>query len=243
MISLRKAFILIVVIVLLISGCAGPSVREPVTAGEYRIDGKTYKVMGTSTGFEQRGLASWYGGKFHGRQTASGEVYDKNKLTAAHRTLPLGTYVRVRRVDGRGEVVLRVNDRGPFVEGRILDVSRAGAEKLHMLEEGVAMVTVKALGSRDRRSSPEEMILKSRPDYHQGSFAVQIGAFAVRENARDLAVRMRERYGAAHMSLFNRGDRTFYRVRVGRFKLQEQAENFRLKLINDGWAESFVVSR
>ncbi len=225
------------------AACAGPAVRGPVAADEYRIDGKTYKVMGTSHGFEQRGMASWYGGKFHGRQTASGEVYDMNKLTAAHRTLPLGTYVRVRRVDGRGEAVLRVNDRGPFVKGRIIDVSRAGAKKLRILEEGVAMVTVKALGSKDRRSTQEEMVLKSRPDYSRGSFAVQIGAFTERDNARKLAVEMRERYGAAYLALFERGDRTFYRVRVGRFQLQEQAENLRLKLINDGWPESFVVSR
>ena len=74
-------------------------------------------------------MASWYGPKFHGRLTASGEVYDMEALTAAHRTLPLGTYVRVRRVDGGGQVVVRINDRGPFVRGRIIDLSRAGARR------------------------------------------------------------------------------------------------------------------
>ncbi len=239
----NTAAVLITGILLILTGCAGPSVREPVTADEYRVNGRKYKVLGTSTGFEQRGLASWYGGKFHGRLTASGEVYDMNKLTAAHRTLPLGTYVRVTRTDGRGEVVLKVNDRGPFIKGRIIDVSRAGAEKLQMLEKGVAEVRVKALGERDRRSKPDEMVLRSRPDYRRGSFSVQIGAFTVKENAKKSAVRMRDKYGAAHVAFYDRGDMVFYRVRVGRFKIQEQAENFRLKLINDGWDNSFVVTR
>lgn len=230
-------------ILILTTACAGPSVREPVAADEYRVNGKKYKVLGSSRGFEQTGLASWYGGKFHGRLTASGEVYDMNKLTAAHRTLPLGTYVRVTRTDGRGEVVLKVNDRGPFIKGRIIDLSRAGAAKLHMLDEGVAEVRVTALGERDRRSKPDEMVLRSRPDYRRGSFAVQIGAFTVKENAKRLAVKMKDKYGAAHIALYDRGDMVFYRVRVGRFKIEEQAENFLLKLINDGWDNSFVVTR
>ena len=239
----NPAVVLMAGILLIATACAGPSVREPVAANEYRVNGKKYKVRGSSRGFEQTGLASWYGGKFHGRLTASGEVYDMNKLTAAHRTLPLGTYVRVTRTDGRGEVVLKVNDRGPFIKGRIIDLSRAGAAKLHMLDEGVAEVRVKALGERDRRSKPDEMILRSRPDYRSGSFAVQIGAFTVKENARKLAAKMRDKYGAAHIALYDRGDMVFYRVRVGRFKFEEQAENFLLELINDGWDNSFVVTK
>ena len=111
----------------------------------YVIDGVTYRVMETSDGYREEGIASWYGGYFHGRQTSSGDVYDMYSMTAAHKRLPLPTYVRVTHLANGRSVILRVNDRGPFVEGRIIDLSFTAATKLGMADQGTARVQVVAL--------------------------------------------------------------------------------------------------
>ncbi len=111
----------------------------------YVIDGVTYRVLDTSDGYREEGIASWYGGYFHGRRTSSGDVYDMYGMTAAHKSLPLPTYVRVTHLANGRSVVLRVNDRGPFVEDRIIDVSFAAATKLGMATAGTARVEVVAL--------------------------------------------------------------------------------------------------
>lgn len=111
----------------------------------YEIDGTTYRVLETSDGYREQGIASWYGDYFHGRQTSSGDTYDMYKMTAAHKSLPLPTYVRVTNLSNGLSVVLRVNDRGPFVEGRIIDLSYVAAQKLGMAELGTVRVEVEAL--------------------------------------------------------------------------------------------------
>jgi len=111
----------------------------------YIIDGVTYRVMDTSRGYREVGLASWYGGYFHGRRTSSGDTYDMYLMTAAHKSLPLPTYVRVTNLENGRAVVLRVNDRGPFVGDRIIDLSFTAATKLGMADSGTARVEVVAL--------------------------------------------------------------------------------------------------
>ena len=120
----------------------------------YVIDGVTYRVMETSAGYREEGLASWYGGYFHGRQTSSGDVYDMYLMTAAHKSLPLPTYVRVTNLGNGRSVVLRVNDRGPFVEDRIIDLSYTAAAKLGMVDSGTARVEVVALDPPARERTP-----------------------------------------------------------------------------------------
>jgi rare lipoprotein A len=120
----------------------------------YVVFGKTYYVMSDPDGYAESGLASWYGSKFHGRPTSSGERYDMYKLTAAHRSLPIPTYVRVTNLDNRRSAILRVNDRGPFHSDRILDVSYAAAVKLGFANRGTARVRVEAL-----TGSPEPEVL------------------------------------------------------------------------------------
>jgi len=222
-----------------------PPPQSPSVGQTYRVMGQTYRVMGSSKGFVQEGSASWYGPKFHGKRTASGEVYDMEKFTAAHRTLPLGTYVKVKRTDGKGEtVVVKINDRGPFVDNRAIDVSRAAARQLEMLDEGVAPVLITALGEEVLRGKPDEITLRPRYDYGKGAFSVQVGAFTVRENAQRLARRMKEDHGASDLSLYDRGDAKFFRVRVGRFTTSEEAERFLDRLIASGEFDSgFVVAR
>ena len=118
----------------------------------YVIDGVTYRVMDTSAGYREEGMASWYGGYFHGRRTSSGDIYDMYLMTAAHKSLPLPTYVRVTNLANGRSVILRVNDRGPFVDDRIIDLSFAAATKLGMAEVGTTRVEVVALDppARDR---------------------------------------------------------------------------------------------
>ncbi len=112
---------------------------------EYEVSGRTYHVMTTSEGYEAEGLASWYGSKFQGRRTSSGEPYDMYGMTAAHRTLPLPTYVEVTNLDNDRSVIVRVNDRGPFHDGRIIDLSYVAARKLGIVGVGTARVRVRAL--------------------------------------------------------------------------------------------------
>ena len=114
---------------------------------EYEQSGRRYRVLETSRGYDERGIASWYGPQFHGRPTSSGETYDMNRLSAAHRTLPLPSWVRVTNLANGRSLVLRVNDRGPFSDPdrRIIDVSRAAAEQLGMVGSGTASVRVQAV--------------------------------------------------------------------------------------------------
>lgn len=127
---------------------------------EYEVFGQRYRTLRTSTGFEEEGLASWYGTKFHGRRTSSGEPYDMYAMTAAHKTLPLPTYVEVVNLENDHRVIVRVNDRGPFVDDRIIDLSYAAAHRLEMTDAGVAPVRIRVVGPDDV-DSPR--VAESRP--------------------------------------------------------------------------------
>jgi rare lipoprotein A len=123
----------------------------------YVVNGKRYYILASANGFKEKGTASWYGEPFHGRKTASGEVYDMNKVSAAHKTLPLHTWVEVRNLENNQVVTLRINDRGPFVNGRIIDLSKAAAERMGVLGPGTAKVAIKAItGDKARRLTEEE---------------------------------------------------------------------------------------
>ncbi|MGB1702571.1 MAG: septal ring lytic transglycosylase RlpA family protein, partial [Cycloclasticus sp.] len=114
----------------------------------YEVFGKTYHVLPSSEGFVQRGIASWYGTKFHGNKTSNGETYDMYAMTAAHKTLPLPSYVEVRNLDTNKKIIVRVNDRGPFHDGRIIDLSYAAAAKLGTLKNGTSSVEIKVINPR-----------------------------------------------------------------------------------------------
>ena len=137
----------------------------------------------------ETGYASWYGGKFQGRQTASGEIFDTNQLTAAHKTLPFGTIVKVTNLDTGKSVRVRINDRGPFVEGRIIDLSRKAATEIGMMATGIAPVEVEIL------KSAEQAAAEGGPDSRPGvsHYSIQIASFAARENADRLHSRLEER--------------------------------------------------
>lgn len=155
----------------------------------------------------QTGRASWYGGKFHGRRTASGEVYDKWELTAAHRTLPLGTRLIVERVDTGDRVTVRVNDRGPFVNNRIIDLSRAAAGELNMIGQGTARVRLYRIGP-------------GSPSTEKGHLTVQVGSFANPDNARRFRTKLSSEFDDVYIT---DSHDPYHRVRVGSFASREEA--------------------
>ena len=147
--SVRSAVLLVLCIGLL-SGCLGRQADTGIAPARgtksYTVAGKTYHPLKSAEGYREKGLASWYGPGFHGKRTASGERFDQNGLTAAHAILPLGTRVRVTNTANGKSVVVRVNDRGPFADGRIIDLSKRAARDLGLLDKGVGEVIVESLG-------------------------------------------------------------------------------------------------
>ncbi len=123
-----------------------PSIDRSAKTNPYKVFGQTYYPISDATGYRERGVASWYGGKFHGRSTANGERYDMYAMTAAHKTLPLPTWVQVTNLRNGASVVVRVNDRGPFAKNRLIDLSYAAAQKLDMVSDGTTLVEVSAIG-------------------------------------------------------------------------------------------------
>jgi rare lipoprotein A len=124
------------------TGCASGPKRS---GKSYVIKGKRYHILASAEGYKEKGQASWYGHPFHGRKTASGEVYNMHEITAAHKTLPLHTWVEVKNLKNNKILILRINDRGPFVEGRIIDLSQAAAKQLGVYMPGTAPVVVTAI--------------------------------------------------------------------------------------------------
>jgi len=175
----------------------------------------------------ERGIASWYGHPYHGRPTASGEIYNMYDMTAAHRTLPFGTRVKVHDLENGYDVEVRINDRGPFVEGRIIDLSYAAAQAMHM--PGIAQVSLDILGFGEG-------------SVVQGIFAVQVGAFRDPNNAEQLKRIIESQFGPVIIQNFDRGDGVFYRVRVGRESTEEGARLLAESLRKANLArETFVV--
>jgi len=236
--------------VLLLSSCGGGHTTRVIETPEtrelkgwekpYEVDGQRYDPLRDHQGFRQRGIASWYGGKFHGRKTSNGEIYNMHAMTAAHKTLPLGVYVRVTHLQNGRSVTVRVNDRGPFVAGRIIDLSYAAAQKLAIVDAGTAPVQVQALGYRQ---SDRGQVTYAQPrSYDIGSFSVQVGAFSVRENAYRLAAQLRQGYGKADVQAAVVNGRQLYRVRVGDYHSLERAEQTAFAFSRGQFPGSFVVA-
>jgi rare lipoprotein A len=196
--------------------------------------------MNNADGFQERGIASWYGKDFHGRKTSSGEVYNMYAMTAAHKTLPLGTYVRVRNLDNGREIDVRINDRGPFVAGRIIDLSYTGAKKLGVVGPGTAPVKITALGMASGVTNGRQTYVQM--DYEQGRFTVQVGAFLEQANALRLKNKLAESYDNAHIVTYFDGRKTFYRVRVGRLTTLGEAEAYEQMLKGSGYPAATIVA-
>jgi rare lipoprotein A len=176
----------------------------------------------------ERGVASWYGPGFHGRKTANGETYDMHQLTAAHRTLPLGSVVQVRSLTSGRTVTVRVNDRGPFAKNRILDLSQAGAQALSMIGNGTDQVEIKVVAYQGRPGA-------------MGYLRVQVASFAEQVNAQALAGRLRGQYSDVRVEIVELASGRRYRVHVGRFTSEQQAEAIASRLEAQFQVEPLVV--
>lgn len=164
--------------------CKAVSAPGPKKIGKpYKINGVTYYPMESADGYSEVGVASWYGPGFHGKLTANGETYNQKAMTAAHKTLPLPTLVKVENLENGKSVVVRVNDRGPYSKGRIIDLTEVAARRLDMLDKGTARVRVSVLSE-----DPDCYVTSGHEvNIDEGNFAVQIGAFTMEDNAKRLA--------------------------------------------------------
>jgi peptidoglycan lytic transglycosylase len=199
------------------SGAADTRVTTPpATASE-----TTTAPLSTETG-----IASWYGYPYHGRHAANGEIYDMEQMTAAHRTLPFDTMVRVVNLNNEQTVEVRITDRGPFIDGRIIDLSHAAARAIGMIGPGTA---------------PVRMEVITWPAPKSGSYAVQVGAFRDKASAERIRARMASQYGAAKV-VFREGKPAMWRVLVGSEKTEQGADALRLRIHREsGERIAFVV--
>jgi rare lipoprotein A len=200
-----------------LSGCGGKKRVLPLTAAR--------------PGSTETGVASWYGHPYHGRRAANGEIYDMEKMTAAHRTLPFGTWVRVTNLENNQTVDVRIIDRGPFAKGRILDLSHAAAASIAMIGPGIAKVKITVI------------VKPAVVETAVALFAVQVGSFADHNNAERVRSTMERRYGSAKV-VKRDAQPPRWRVLVGREATPEDAEALAVRIRGDGEAQAdsaFVV--
>ena len=209
----------------------------------YVVFGKRYHTLKSSKGFVERGVASWYGEKFHGRRTSSGETYNMYAMTAAHKTLPLPTYVRVINLDNKRSIVVRVNDRGPFHANRIIDLSYTGVTKLGMLSKGTALVEVRAIDP-----SQSEIVLAPAAEVSaeiakaEVRLFLQIGAFSYRDNAEKLKRRVGQLADElVRIEEIIRNGKTIFRVRLGPLLDVAHADRLAFLLADAGFEHPHIV--
>lgn len=176
--------------------------------------------------YAEEGIASWYGPTFDGKRASDGEIYDMRLMVAAHRTLPFGSIVRVTNLDNGLQTQVRIIDRGPFVNGRIIDLSLAAARSLKLVGPGTAHVRIELL------SSPAPLT---------GDFTVQVGAFSLRDNAERLRMQLSGRYMPVFIEETNAPNGHFFRVRVGKVPSQDAAQRLAATLATQGGLQPFVV--
>jgi rare lipoprotein A len=206
---------------------AGGATSNPATppAAAAR-PGKHSKTPPAPAGYSEEGNASWYGLPFNGRRASNGEIYDMNKLTAAHRTLPFETVVRVTNLNNGKTTTVRITDRGPFVDNRIIDLSQAAAREIESIGPGVVPVRLEVLGN---------------VDVSAGFFTVQVGAFRERTNAERLRERLTASYSPIFIQQIEAGQNSFYRVRVGKISGEEAAQQYADQLRSKEGFTPFVV--
>lgn len=199
---------------------------EPKSRGgnksPYTVLGKQYHIMNSAAGYREVGTASWYGKKFHGHKTSNGEVYDMYKMSAAHKSLPIPTYLKVTNLDNNRQVIVRVNDRGPFHGNRLIDLSYAAASKLDMLKKGTARVRLEAIDPHawHKASGTTAVVVQnSLPDTASGRY-LQVGAYSSRNTAEFVQSQLSPLLAGLSVQVrpTTNSSRTLYRVQVGPLK-------------------------
>lgn len=270
----RAAFAAVLGTAVLFSGCAvvserdGPPAVEPAPQPDatvtheprsrfgnpdsYEVFGKRYYTLKSSAGFREQGVASWYGKKFHGRRTSSGETYDMYQMTAAHKSLPLPTYVKVTNLENGRSATLKVNDRGPFHGNRVIDLSYAAALKLGVAEQGTALVEVEALSARSITKRPPQTMATAppapasrevNPAVTAQSLFLQVGAFSERPNAERLSAEIGKLVPVSvHVRESNAAGQPIYRVQVGPIVTVDSADQLVATLTGLGIEQPHFVT-
>ena len=198
----------------------------------YEVFGKKYRVMNSSKGYKEKGVASWYGTKFHGRRTSSGEPYDMHLATAAHKTLPLPTYAEVTNLDNGKKIIVKINDRGPFKDDRLIDMSYAAAIRLEMTQKGTANVEVRVIDtSKMPKATAVELKVPGVTGGEQTVF-LQMGAFGQESSAEELAGRL-EGVDLKPASI-RKGDKV-YKVWLGPYTTAREADSVIQRAIELGF--------
>ncbi len=237
----------------LIGGCAhrGPKRLPPPGAKypsgvskPYRINGIWYYPLSSAEGYRERGIASWYGADFHGKKTANGETYNMYSYTAAHKTLPFNTYVKVTNLRNGRSTIVRINDRGPFVRNRIIDLSYSAARAIGMARAGTAPVLIEtvALARHSAERKKNRWIMEKPPDPNLGNFSLQVGSFRVAQNAYNFKRNLAKTFPDARVIVSRVGNATLYRVRVYHFRRLSDARGALRKLWHQGYTDAFVVA-
>jgi rare lipoprotein A len=214
--------------------------QEPLSrygnASPYTVLGKKYFVLKTADGYRERGIASWYGMKFHMHLTSNREPYDLLKMTAAHRSLPIPSYVRVTNLNNKKTVIVRVNDRGPFVPTRIIDLSYVAAKKLDMLSTGTAFVEVEAITPKKQiRFSHLQPPSKPKTIEKEKTW-IQVGAFQNTTKAKQYAKYIKQIFGVSiQIKPIKRGSHTFYRVIIGPINKHSELHALQRRLQKKGF--------
>ncbi len=255
---------------LLTLSCSVTSHKVPRTQDSYVIKNKRYYPIPSADGYSEIGIASWYGGKFHGRLTSNGEVYNMYSMTAAHKTLPMNTMLLINNLENGKQTVVRINDRGPFVQGRIVDLSLKAAQEIGIADKGVARIQAIALGketadlsSKTARTAATtattatttQITTIAQPNasppvpsltYKElsvGDFFVQIGAFAERPRADRLQKRFAD---AGHTTIIQKNfqlEQVRYMVQVYVGKTMEKAKRAEKALLESGYSDAFIIAR
>ncbi len=224
---------------------AVPKYEQRTRAGNprvYEVFGKRYQVLADSQGYRQRGIASWYGTKFHGRKTSNGEVYNMYAMTAAHKTLPIPSYVRVVNLKNQRSVVVRVNDRGPFHQNRLIDLSYTAAVQLGIQKAGTGWVEVISVQPALNQSVTQE-IYPPQQQVEKRAVYLQVGAFNNEFNAKQLQEQLLSKQNArarVQQALTSTGE--LYRVQVGPFDTVVQADEFNKRLSSMGLNNTRIVT-
>ncbi|GLQ74975.1 septal ring lytic transglycosylase RlpA family protein [Vibrio penaeicida] len=254
-----RIYSLIVILILALTGCTSPDkgrytidddvapevplsvehiedahpVYEPISLGgnkDYSLLGGSYKIVKEPEGFTQEGKASWYGKKFHGHLTSNGEIYDMYSMSAAHKTLPLPSYVKVLNKDNGKAAIVRINDRGPFHEGRIIDLSYAAAYKLGVVQTGTANVKIEYISvSRENTSLVAQKKLPR--------FVIQVAASKDEDKARTLAKSLGQ---SLSVRSYTEGSKKIHRIFLGPFNDQELTQKTLSQVHSQGYPTAFI---
>lgn len=241
-----KLRIVLLLACLLLTACGTSGRRvvvEPGLPGQrpwqrpYSVDGERYVPLQNADGYREEGLASWYGAEEHGGPTSNGETFDMYRPSAAHKILPLGCFIRVtNKLNGR-QAIVRVNDRGPFIPDRIVDLSYYSARELDIVERGVAPVLIEVVSPGSGTGSPAAV-----PATAGTGYMLQVASFSDFETARLLSERLRKELSYARVKEVETANGRFYRVQAGRFFSRAAAEEARSALGRNGFPDAFIIT-